>query len=206
MSPSTKYCEEMKKNILMLTLTLSTALAQDTGLYDPAPPANSAFVRVIGAPSATLGGKAVTATKDAASAYVVIPQGEFAAKVGTTTTKFKVEAGKFYSVIQNGSKVILLTDQAAENRAKALLTVYNLSKAVSVDLKTADGKTAVVTGVKPGESGSRAVNGITVDLAAFDKTKALGTLKGVKLERGNAYAIVVTDSGVTITQSTTKTK
>lgn len=206
MSHSTKYCEEMKKNILMLTVTLSTASAQDTGLYDPAPPANSAFVRVIGAPAATLGGKAVTAAKGAASAYVVIPQGEFSAKVGLSTTKFKVEAGQFYSVAQNGSKVILLTDQAAENRAKALLTVYNLSKAASVDLKTADGKTTVVTGVKPGESGSRAVNGITVDLAAFDKTKNLGTLKGVKLERGNAYAIVVTDSGVTITTSSTKTK
>ena len=72
----------MKKNIFMLTVTLSKAFAQDTGLYDPAPPANSAFVRVIGAPSATLGVKAVTAAKGAASAYVVIPQGEFAAKVG----------------------------------------------------------------------------------------------------------------------------
>nr|WP_184134117.1 alginate O-acetyltransferase AlgF [Deinococcus humi] len=183
----------------------SIASAQEN-LYDPAPPANSAFVRVLNAPTATLGGKAVTAEKGAASPYVVIPQGEFAAKLGTITSKLKVEAGNFYSVVANGNKLVLLTDQAAENRAKALLTIYNLSKTASVDLKTADGKTAVVSSVKSGESGSRAVNGITVDLSAFDGTKALGTLKGVKLERGNAYALVLTDAGLTLTPSTTKTK
>jgi alginate O-acetyltransferase complex protein AlgF len=196
----------MTKPFALACLLLGLALAQDTGLYDPAPPADSAFVRVINVPVATLGGKAVTALKGAASAYVVIPQGEFAAKLGTTTSKLKVEAGKFYSVVNIGSKATLLTDQAAENRAKALLTIYNLSKSATVDLKTADGKTAVVAGVKTGESGSRAVNGITVDLAAFTGPKALGTLKGVKLERGNAYALVLTDTGLTLTQSSTTTK
>ncbi|GGO32754.1 alginate O-acetyltransferase AlgF [Deinococcus humi] len=195
----------MKKVLLSALLLGSIASAQEN-LYDPAPPANSAFVRVLNAPTATLGGKAVTAEKGAASPYVVIPQGEFAAKLGTITSKLKVEAGNFYSVVANGNKLVLLTDQAAENRAKALLTIYNLSKTASVDLKTADGKTAVVSSVKSGESGSRAVNGITVDLSAFDGTKALGTLKGVKLERGNAYALVLTDAGLTLTPSTTKTK
>ncbi len=194
----------MLKILPVVCLLVSVAAAQD--LYDPAPPADSAFVRVINAPAATLGGKPVSALKGAASAYVVVPQGPFDAKVGTATSKLNVEAGKFYSVVSNGGKVMLLADQAAENRAKALLTIYNLSKNPSVDLKTADGKTAVVAGVKTGASGSRAVNGITVDLAAFAGIKALGTLKGVKLERGNAYALVLTDTGLTFTQSSTKTK
>jgi alginate O-acetyltransferase complex protein AlgF len=196
----------MLKALPVACLLLGFAVAQETGLYDPAPPADSAFVRVINMPAATLGGKAVTALKGAASSYVVIPQGDFAAKLGTATSKLKVEAGKFYSVVNVGNKVTLLTDQAAENRAKALLTIYNLSKSATVDLKTADGKTVVVAGVKTGESGSRTVNGITVDLAAFAGTKALGTLKGVKLERGNAYALVLTDTGLTLTQSSTKIK
>lgn len=187
----------------MLPLCASLAQAQ---LYDPAPPANSAFVRVLNATSATLGGKTVAAEKGAASPYVVIPQGDFAAKVGTISNKLTVEAGNFYSVVTIGGKLTLLTDQLSENRAKALLTIYNLTKASSVDLKTADGKTAVVSGVKSGESGTRAVNGLTVDLSAFDGTKALGTLKGVKLERGSAYALVLTDAGLTLTTSTTKTK
>ncbi len=193
------------KNLLLSAFLLSpVALAQD-GLYDPAPPANSAFVRVINAPAATLGGKAVTAQPGAASPYVVVPQGDFAARVGTLSSTLKAEAGKFYTVITTGGKLALLLDQAADNRAKALLTVYNLSKS-SIDLKTADGKTAVVAAVKPGASGSRAVNGITVDLSAFVGDKALGTVKAVKLERGNAYALVVTETGMTVTASTTKTK
>ena len=196
----------MRKHLFSLSLlATATAFAQDTGLYAPAPPANSAFVRVLNVPAATLGSSAVTADK-AASPYVIIPQGTFNAKVGAVSGPLKVEAGKFYSVVSSGGKLALLTDQAADNRAKALLTVYNLSKAPSLDLKTADGKTTVVKDVKPGSSGSRAVNGITVDLAAFAGTKSLGTVKGVKLERGNAYALVVTDSGMTLTQSSTKTK
>lgn len=190
---------------MALVFGAGVAAAQE-GLYDPAPPANSAFVRVLNAPTGTLGGKAVTATAGAASAYVVIPQGQFAAKLGAVSGPLSVEAGKFYSVAVVGGKLALLTDQAAENRAKALLTIYNLSSTALVDLKTADGKTAVVAGVKAGQSGSRAVNGITVDLAAFAGPKALGTLKGAKLERGNAYALVLTDTGLTLTQSSTRTK
>lgn len=194
----------MKKILALTAFFLGTALAQE-GLYDPAPPANSAFVRVAGLPAANLGGKAVTAQSGAASPYVVIPQGDFTAKVGTASSTLKVEAGKFYTVVSIGGKLALLTDEAASNRAKALLTVYNLSKS-SVDLKTADGKTTVVTAVKAGASGSRAVNGITVDLSAFAGSKALGTVKAVKLERGNAYALVVTDTGMTVTTSSTKTR
>lgn len=193
----------MRIPVLLTILLATTALAQE-GLYAPAPPANSAFVRVLNTPAATLAGKTVTADKGAASAYIVIPQGDVTAKLGTVTGKVKVEAGNFYSVFAQSGKLILLKDDGAENRAKAMLVIYNLSKAASVDLKTADGKTTVVTGVKPGMSGSRAVNGITVTLAAFSGDKTLGALKEMKLERGNAYAIVVTDAGVTVTQSSTK--
>ena len=195
----------MKINFLLALTLASTALAQE-GLYDAAPPANSAFVRVLNAPTAILADKYVTASKGAASPYVVIPQGDFTAKVGNISSKLKVEAGNFYSLISSGTTLVLLADQAATNKAKALLTIYNLSKSNSVDLKTADGKTSVVSGVKAGSSGSRAVNGITVDLTAFDGIKALGTVKGLKLERGSAYALVVTDAGMIVTTSSTKTK
>ncbi|GGN44059.1 alginate O-acetyltransferase AlgF [Deinococcus daejeonensis] len=194
----------MKTPFTLAIALLTVAAAQDTGLYAPAPPANSAFVRVLNTPAATVGTKAITAEKGAASAYIVIPQGDVTAKLGTVSGKIKVEAGNFYSVFVQGGKLIALADDGAENRAKAMLIIYNLSKTASVDLKTADGKTTVITGVKPGTSGSRAVNGITVTLAAFNGTKTLGALKEMKLERGNAYAIVVTDIGVTVTQSSTK--
>lgn len=188
---------------MLVMATLSTSAAQQEGLYDPAPPSNSAFVRVANAPAATLGTRSVAADKGAVSTYVVIPQGDVSVKAGAASQKFRVEAGKFYTVALHGGKLSLLPDAPADNRAKALLVVYNLSSLPSVDLKTADGKTTVIQGVKPGESGNRAVNGITVDLATFAGPKSLNVMKAVKLERGKAYAIVVTDSGTTLTASTT---
>ncbi|WP_424949838.1 alginate O-acetyltransferase AlgF [Deinococcus sp.] len=189
----------------------STVLAQDTqGLYAPAPPPDSAFVRVINTSttplSANLGNKTAAAPKAGISPYVVIPQGTLAARSNGSSVNLSVVAGKFYSAVWTGKTFKLITDSGADDRAKALLTVYNLSRAASLDLKTADGKLAVVSGVKPGESGSRAVNGITVDLAAFSGSKVVATFKAVALERGNAYAVVITDTGSSLTLSSTTTK
>ena len=130
----------------------------------------------------------------------------YLAEVGAASSSLAVVAGKFYSAVWNGKTFKLLTDASADDRAKALITVYNLSSAPAIDLKTADGKLSVVSGIKPGESGNRAVNGITVDLAVFSGSKALATFKGAALERGNAYAIVLTKDGSSMTLSSTTTK
>lgn len=201
----------MKFSCLSLMLLTTFAHSQDLNtLYAPAPPPDSAFVRLINTTakplSATLGGKAAAAPKAGISTYLVIPQGTVAARSGTISVNLPVVAGKFYSAVWTGKTFKLMTDSSADDRAKALLTVYNLSKAPSLDLKTADGKLNVVSGVKPGESGNRAVNGITVDLAAFNGVKTVASFKGVALERGNAYAIVVTDLGSSLTVSSTTTK
>lgn len=201
----------MRKMLTAIAVLSGIASAQDlAGLYAPAPPPDSAFVRIINATatplSATLGSKAATAPKAGISTYVVVPQGNVAAKVGAANNTLAVVAGKFYSAVWNGKTFRLMTDVSADDRAKAQLTVYNLSTKPALDLKTADGKLSVVGGVKPGESGNRAVNGITVDLAVFGGSKALATFKGAALERGNAYAIVVTDGGSSMTVSSTTTR
>ena len=199
------------KQVFVALLLLGQALAQDlAGLYAPAPPPDSAFVRVINTTatpvSATLGSKAAAAPKAGISTYVVVPQGKVAAKVGAVSSNLAVVAGKFYSAVWDGKTFKLLTDASADDRAQALITVYNLSSAPAIDLKTADGKLSVISGVKPGESGNRAVNGITVDLAVFSGSRALATFKGAALERGNAYAIVLTKDGSSMTLSSTTTK
>ena len=202
----------MRKFLVPIALTTAfPAYAQDlAGLYAPAPPPDSAFVRVINTTatpvSATLGSKAAAAPKAGISTYVVVPQGKVAAKVGAVSSNLAVVAGKFYSAVWDGKTFKLLTDASADDRAQALITVYNLSSAPAIDLKTADGKLSVISGVKPGESGNRAVNGITVDLAVFSGSRALATFKGAALERGNAYAIVLTKDGSSMTLSSTTTK
>ena len=198
-------------------LLFSPALAQNAadGLYAPDPPPDSAFVRIINATgtdlTASLGMKKVSASKGSASPYTVIPQGKVAASVGKLSQPLNVKAGTFYSLAITGSaatpKLSLLEDTGNANRAKALIAVYNLSKLPAVEFKTADGKTSVIAGVAPGSTKARAVNGIKADLAVFGPAGLITAFKEIQLERGAAYAVIVSDVGgkpaATWVQSTT---
>jgi alginate O-acetyltransferase complex protein AlgF len=171
-----------------------SAVAQ--GLYDPEPPANSAFVRVINAGTAELkaGIDAVAYGAVAgqnASAYRVIPQGAHKLAAGAANKEVNVLAKRFYSVIVNGSDVTVLEDPANPGQTKAGLAIYNLSKISSIALKTDDGKTTVIDGVAPGTVKSQAVNAIKVGLAAFNGTSKIAAFPAVQLERGSTYSTIV---------------
>ncbi len=192
---------------LLLSGLGQTSAQETTALYDPVPPPDSAFVRVLQAgatSSATLGRATLTLPRTGATPYLEQTQGTLSARVGTASANLKLAAGKFYSVFAWGGKLVMLEDPPVQNRGKALLTVYNLSRYASLDLKTADGKTTVISGVRLGSSASRAVNGIVADLGVVAEGRLVGQASGVKLERASAYALVVTDKGLTVTRSTTK--
>jgi alginate O-acetyltransferase complex protein AlgF len=181
---------------IALTVTASLATVTAQGLYDPEPPANSAFVRVINA-----GTGEVKAGIDAvaygavagqnASAYRVIPQGAHKLAAGAANKEVNVLAKRFYSVIVNSSDVQVLEDPANPGQTKAGLAIYNLSKISSIALKTDDGKTTVVDGVAPGTVKSQAVNAIKVGLAAFNGSSKIASFPAVQLERGSTYSTVV---------------
>jgi alginate O-acetyltransferase complex protein AlgF len=182
--------------LIALTLTASLATVAAQGLYDPEPPANSAFVRVINA-----GTGEVKAGIDAvaygavagqnASAYRVIPQGGHKLAAGAANKEVNVLAKRFYSVIVNGSDVQVLEDPANPGQTKAGLAIYNLSKISSIALKTDDGKTTVVNDVTPGTVKSQAVNAIKVGLAAFNGSSKIASFPAVQLERGSTYSTIV---------------
>jgi alginate O-acetyltransferase complex protein AlgF len=191
----------------LIALTLTSSLATTglistvaQGLYDPEPPANSAFVRVINAGSGEVkaGIDAVAYGAVAgqnASAYRVIPQGAHKLAAGAANKDVNVLAKRFYSVIVNGSDVTVLEDPANPGQTKAGLAIYNLSKMASIALKTDDGKTTVVDGVVPGSVKSQAVNAIKVSLAAFNVSSKseskIAAFPAVQLERGSTYSTIV---------------
>jgi alginate O-acetyltransferase complex protein AlgF len=184
--------------VLVILWVIALVSAQEAGLYAPAPPADAAFVRVLHATpdaaplSVTLGdtdfGEIAFAQT---SPYRVVSQGVRGLIAGDITRDLEVTAGKFYTVAVAPSGVLVLEDASSTNRAKALLSLYNLSDLASVDLKTADGKTEVLMGVASGAQKSIEVNGITVDLAASGDGAELQAFPGVKLERGAAYSVLV---------------
>lgn len=204
----------MKLFPILAMLFFSSALAQE-GLYDPAPPANSAYVRAfnLDASSTELTvekknyGKLNTLS---ASAYLIVPEGKQNALVNKASQSLSFSAGKYYTLLLQGGKVQVMEDESNTNRAKALITLYNLTDSKNVGLKTADGKATVFKDVEIGKSKSQAVNGIKVALSVVNGNDTLQTFKETQLERGAAYSVFVTGSKGTYkavwVQATTSTK
>lgn len=178
---------------LLLVLALpSLSFAQDA-LYDPDPPEGSAFVRVVNGTAAAT--KAQLGDRDfgevaahGATKYRVVAKGSRALKGGSEAT-YELQEGGFYTVLlQADGTPNLLEDPVLSSRAKALVVFYNVDGGGAFDLKTADGKVPLITGVEAPGLGSREVNGIKVDLAGFSGETKSPSVDGIQLERGNAYS------------------
>ncbi|MEZ4629476.1 MAG: alginate O-acetyltransferase AlgF [Deinococcales bacterium] len=190
------------KYVFLLLLLFSAAFAQDEGLYPDPPPADAAFVRIIQAiPNAEsldidFGDQDFPALSYAElSDYYIVLQGEYPLKL-SQEQMIEVSAGAYYSLViqgdEDGQKALLIEDPMNDNRAKALLTLYNLSDLESIDMKTADDKEIeIILGVAPGTVASRAVNGIKVSLGAFAAGEKLGSVDDMQLERGAVYSMIL---------------
>jgi alginate O-acetyltransferase complex protein AlgF len=187
------------------------ATAQTTGaLYDPQPPADSAYVRIIvvsadGPMDVQLDGKPRLQGLAAATAsdYMVLKAGQHQLKVqgsgksSSTEIPLEVVAGRSVTValahLGADSKPLFFADKANSNKLKAVLTVYHLApKAGVIDIQTADGNTKVFAGVAPGTSSSLAVNPVTIELQASkvgDKT-ALAKAP-LTMTQGLTYSLLV---------------
>jgi Alginate O-acetyl transferase AlgF len=178
-------------------------------LYDPEPPADSAFVRAFTTDSLEIkiGERALgTVAAVTASAYVVIPQGARVVIAGGKSNNVTFKSGSFYTLVFNdSSKPNVIQDVVSSNRTKANLTLYNLGK-TDADLKTADGKIPVIATVKPGASNSREVNAIKIAFGAFSLGKLVQAFPETQLERGAAYsAFLLEQKAVWLQNKTDKT-
>lgn len=186
--------------VLIGGLGAARAAGPDEGLYAPVPPEGAAFVRFIQADPAAASedqtpaaaGKKYDALEfGSVSPYYVQKQLKADLAVGAAVRPSELEAGKFYSAVLHGGKVALLTDTASDNRAKALVTLYNLSSLESVELKTADGKIPVAGPAAPNTNAAREMNAVKVDMAVFDKAGKAHAVEGLTLQRGAAYNVLV---------------
>ena len=191
-------------------LLLSLMMAADVALYDPAPPADSAYVRVINAApgqgvAVELAGQGLeTLSYQQVSPYVVVKGGERPVSAGAAKANLSFDSGGFYTVVLESGTLTPLTDAPNDNLAKARISLYNLS-AVTVSLKTADGSTTVFADVPPDGVKTIAVNAIPIELAVFVGEEAL-SLPPATLKAGMAYSVFVTGTdspaAVLVTDST----
>lgn len=201
-------------------LLTSAVMAQPAGtLYDPEPPADSAYVRVLSGPGkesvdVLVDGKLRVSQLHAGSAsdYLVVEAGQHALSIrprgakqdsATATTEFS--RGMAMTVAFPSSKKevvpVLLQDKANSNKLKALITVYHLDPSLGpVSVGTADGKLKVFTDVGYGKSASLQVNPITVELVAstMQDTREKGRVKLVMAQGGNYSLFVLGEGGKTV--------
>ncbi|MEE1888040.1 alginate O-acetyltransferase AlgF [Pseudomonas carassii] len=190
-----------------LTLAAGLSLASlqafagaDAALYGPSAPKGSTFVRLYnaaGSPAAASVGntqiKQVGA--QASSDFSFLPGGDYTAQVGGKSVPVKLAADKYYTLVNSSSgNPQLIEEPPFKNKQKALVRVQNLSDK-SLTLKTADGKTEVVSPVAAKGRGEREINPVKVNLALYQGDKKVSDVKPVALARGEAAVLYVTGSG-----------
>lgn len=186
--------------------------AQPTGLlYDPEPPSDSAYVRILlasrGAPVDVLVDGRVRVHKlgpGRASDYLVLtagkhqlaihPTGKSVAQVSTTLDVVQGRAMTVaFTTLSANATPILFEDKANSNKLKALLAVYHLdAKAGVLDVLTVDGKTQVFSGLAYGTSRAIPVNAISIELMATktgDKRALAST--ALAMAQGGTYSVLL---------------
>lgn len=185
------------------------AAAQPTGLlYDPEPPADSAYVRIVHASrgdavDVLVDGKSRIARLGAgeASDYMVLSAGKHAitvSSVGKTTAlvsaTIDVVRGRAMTVAFTALKAeaapVIFEDKANSNKLKALLAVYHLdAKSAPLDV-LADGGVKVFSSVAYGSSASLQVNPISVELVAITAgDKVTRGRVSLAMAQGGTYSV-----------------
>ncbi|MBV4507043.1 alginate O-acetyltransferase AlgF [Pseudomonas sp. BW13M1] len=190
-----------------LTLAAGLSLASlqafagaDAALYGPSAPKGSTFVRLYNAAAiptaASVGNTQIKQVgAQASSDFSFLPGGDYTAQVGGKSVPVKLAADKYYTLVNSSSgNPQLIEEPPFKNKQKALVRVQNLSDQ-SLTLKTADGKTEVVSPVAAKGRGEREINPVKVNLALYQGDKKVGDVKPVALARGEAAVLYVTGSG-----------
>lgn len=180
---------------------------QSPQLYDPQPPADSAYVRVIVArhndPVELLVDqksrfKGLIAGQP--SDYLVLTAGSHRLMVKSDKQSaglpLEVVAGRALTVVwptlgANATPQVI-EDKLNTNKLKAVITAYHLGGTGPVDILTADGNTPVFNALAPGASASLVVNPISLDLMAAPSGSKTSPIKvALAMSQGGAYSLLV---------------
>lgn len=180
-----------------VAILLGGAGIATAGLYPPAAPPGSAFIRVFNATSqarvaAQVGSKNLGDTAAfGASSYVFLPPGQYPVKIGTATQTAALQGKHCYTAaLEDGGRMHLFDQPCFNSQLKALIAVYNMIDGTTLSLRTTDG-TTVVDGIAANGSGQREVNPVKASLAVYDGSGKLADAKPVMLSRGSTYSLFV---------------
>lgn len=170
----------------------------DEALYDPAPPADSAYIRLVagGASESVSIGAAIFPAGDAPriEAYRILPAGKYAVS-GAASGEVTLTAGSSYSYLIGGSTAAGLSqDEIVGDPAKCGLMLFNLSDAPAARLYVPGRDIEILGGVETGAQKTRAVNALTVDLAVGPPDAETARFPNVKLRRRSHVSFLLAGS------------
>jgi alginate O-acetyltransferase complex protein AlgF len=193
-------------SVLLLGISAPLIWAQQTTLYDPQPPANSAYVRVLAGGGQEIDilldqkPKATKVSAGSPSTYMIVPAGkhEMTVKAGaqTLTIPLQVEASRSMTIllaqVNKDAKPTIIEDKINGNRLKAMISAYNLGTSQAVDVWTADGSTQVFNNLSTNGTAALPVNPVALDymVTASGQKTALAQSK-FTMSPGGAYSIVI---------------
>lgn len=195
-----------------LLLPLAPLQAQtQPGLYDPEPPANSAYVRIVhtsgdGPVELLVDGKlrASGIARGIPSDYLVLPAGSHQLELkqgGKSRLRLPLDTPGSHALtlafgaLAANSKPQIFEDKTIANKLKATLTVYHLHPTQdALDIMTADGKLTVFPALAQGATAVRAVNPIAIELMAAKPGTTIALAKAqLNLVQGGSYSIILLD-------------
>ncbi|MAM86588.1 MAG: alginate O-acetyltransferase [unclassified Hahellaceae] len=183
--------------VFALNGALATAKDGNEALYDATAPADSAFARVINLADKTASvkfeGKTAVQTVGAyqVSDYVFFTGGKTQTiEVNGESLVRAFPTNSAWTLVFADGKLTPIEDKYYQGRKKAQVSFYNLSEQ-PLDLKTGDGKHAVVANVAPMANGQREINEVRIGLTAWAASTAAAAFEPTFLKKGRSYSYVV---------------
>lgn len=193
--------------VLGLSLPCAVLWAQSPSLYDPQPPANAAYVRVLVGGSQAVDvlidqqAKASKVPAARPSSYMLVSPGahQLTIRAGGNRVHvpLNVVPSRFFTVllseVQADAKPVVIEDKLNGNRLKAMISVYHLGQGQPVEVWTADGQILIFSALAPNQSAALAVNPISVHymVTAVGQKTPLAQYS-LTLAPGGAYSMVIT--------------
>ncbi len=174
--------------------------AKDDELYDPAPPADSAFVRVIhadadvGAVASKVGGVGYgELSYPSLSNYRIVKGGQHKVAIGAGSQDLTIEAGGYFTIaLTDSGEIKLLKDELLANPAKARVYVYNFTDATEGSIFASEHGAAILDKVNMNEGNSREVNALKLALQAKAGSAVVQDFKDVQLKRRIGTSFLIT--------------
>ncbi len=184
---------------LALVGSITSSFATDDALYDPAPPPNSSFLRIMSAsPTAVTDGKIagnpVNLGEFNVSGYVVVPGGKSAIEADGKSGEVECPSGKYCSAVfglAGDADPLVIVDEVLDNPAKSGLHFYNLTDQSALTLFAPDQKVDLFKDIASGAMQFRQVGAVTVNFAIKSGSTEVAKLESVELKRRTGHSVIV---------------